>query len=63
MSEIIKFIPKAESDRARHVRESRAIYDSIFPPADPVIEQPDKTPATHKGRELGTDRSDRMLPS
>jgi hypothetical protein len=63
MSEIIKFIPKAECDRARLVRESRAMYDSIFPPGDPVREQPDKTPATHKGPELGIDRSDRMLLS
>ena len=32
MADIIKFIPKAELERARLIREARAIYDSIFPP-------------------------------
>jgi hypothetical protein len=36
MGEVIQFIPKAELERARLIREARAIYDSIFPPADPV---------------------------
>ncbi len=39
MGEVIRFIPKSELERARLVREARAIYDSIFPPADPVSEQ------------------------
>jgi hypothetical protein len=34
MADIIKFIPKAELERARLIREARAIYDSIFPPDD-----------------------------
>ena len=42
MGEVIRFIPKSELERARLVREARAIYDSIFPPADPVSEQQDK---------------------
>ena len=42
MGEVIRFIPKSERERARLVREARAIYDSIFPPADPVSEQQDK---------------------
>jgi hypothetical protein len=33
--EIVRFIPKSERERARLIREARAIYDSIFPPADP----------------------------
>ncbi|MGJ4939376.1 hypothetical protein ACQR1W_02300 [Bradyrhizobium sp. HKCCYLS1011] len=36
MGEVIEFIPKAERERVRLIREARAIYDSIFPPADPV---------------------------
>jgi hypothetical protein len=38
MADIIKFIPKAELERARLIREARAIYDSIFPPDDFVEE-------------------------
>jgi len=45
MVEIIQFIPKSELERARLVREARAIYDSIFPPADAIGEQGnDKAP-------------------
>ena len=36
MGEIVRFVPKAESERIRLIREARAIYDSIFPPADSV---------------------------
>lgn len=35
MGEIVRFIPKSELERARLIREARAIYDSIFPPAAP----------------------------
>lgn len=45
MGEVIQFIPKSELERTRLVREARAIYDSIFPPADAISEQAgDKTP-------------------
>ena len=33
MGEVVRFIPNSELERARLVREARAIYDSIFPPA------------------------------
>ena len=33
MCEVIRFVPKSERERARLIREARAIYDSIFPPA------------------------------
>jgi hypothetical protein len=49
MGEIIRFIPKSERERIRLIREARAIYDSVFPPAGPVREQRDKAPAGHKG--------------
>jgi hypothetical protein len=47
MSEVIRFIPKFERERAHLIREARAIYGSIFPPADPVGEQQDNAPASH----------------
>ena len=46
MGEVIRFISKSERERARLIREARAIYNSIFPPADPVSEQ-DKAPVSH----------------
>jgi hypothetical protein len=33
VSEIVRFVPKSELERARLIREARAIYDSIFPSA------------------------------
>ena len=39
MGELIQFVPKSERERTRLIREARAIYDSIFPPADPVSEK------------------------
>ena len=53
MGEVIRFVPKSECERARLIREARAICDSLFPPADPVSEQQDEAPAsganTHSG--------------
>ena len=40
MGEVIRFIPKAELERARLVREARAIYESIFPPAGSAADEP-----------------------
>ena len=34
MGEVIRFVPKSEIERARLIREARAIYDRIFPAAD-----------------------------
>ena len=39
MGEVIRFASKAERERARLIREARAAYDSIFPPAGPVSEE------------------------
>jgi hypothetical protein len=39
MGEIIQFVPRSERERARLIRQARAIYDSIFPSADPGGEQ------------------------
>ena len=48
MAEIIQFVPKSELERARLVREARAIYDSIFPPADAIGEQGDDKRPRHQ---------------
>ena len=36
MGEVVQFIPKSERERIRLIREARAIYESIFPSADPA---------------------------
>jgi hypothetical protein len=41
MGEVLRFVPKPERERARLIREARATYDSVFPPAA-VSEQQDK---------------------
>ncbi|MBR0938530.1 hypothetical protein [Bradyrhizobium jicamae] len=35
MGEVIPFVSKAERERIRLIREARAMYDSVFPPAAP----------------------------
>jgi hypothetical protein len=47
MGKVIKFIPKSERERVHLIREARAIYDSIFPAAEPVSEQQDKASVSH----------------
>jgi len=45
MGEVAGFVPKSEIERARLVREARAIYDRIFPPTDTAgLQQDDETP-------------------
>jgi hypothetical protein len=43
MGEVIQFVPKSELERARLIREARAIYDRIFPSANSTSEQRDDT--------------------
>jgi hypothetical protein len=38
MGQIIQFVSKSERERIRLIQEARAIYDSVFPPADPAGE-------------------------
>ena len=47
MGEVIRFIPKAERERLRLIREARANYDSVFPTADPVQARRDEAPIVH----------------
>jgi hypothetical protein len=63
MGEVIRFVPKSERERARLIREARAIYDSIFPPDGPVSEQQDKPPASHTVSGVDAYRSDGVLLS
>ena len=44
MGEVIQFIPKAERERLRLIREARANYNGVFPPADSVNARRDNTP-------------------
>jgi hypothetical protein len=63
MGEVIGFVPKFERERARLIREARAIYDSIFPPVDPVSERQDKAPVRHTASGANADRSNGVLLS
>jgi hypothetical protein len=63
MGEVIRFFPRSERERARLVREARAMYNSIFPPSDPVSEQQDKVPASHAVSGGSVRRSDGVLLS
>jgi hypothetical protein len=40
MGEVIRFVSKSERERIRLIREARANYESVFPPADPVSDGP-----------------------
>jgi hypothetical protein len=41
MGEVVRFVPKAELERARLIREARANYERVFPPADAAGERED----------------------
>jgi hypothetical protein len=63
MGEIIRFVPKSERERTRLIREARAIYDSIFPSADPVSEKHNKAPISHTVSGANVHRTDGVLLS
>lgn len=58
MGEIVRFVSKSERERARLIREARAMYDSVFPPADPVGEKQNKAPVNHALGSANAYRSD-----
>jgi hypothetical protein len=60
MGEVIRFVPKAERERARLIRQARAIYDSIFPSDGRIVEQ-QKAPAGQPSG--GANRGDGVLRS
>jgi hypothetical protein len=47
MGKVIQFIPKAERERIRLIREARARYESVFPSSDSVKEQRERNPIAH----------------
>jgi hypothetical protein len=63
VGEITRLFPKYERERARLIREARAIYDSIFPPADPGGEKQNKAPVSRTLGGANTHRSDGVLLS
>ena len=63
MGEIIRFVPKSERQRASLIREARAVYDSIFLPADPVSEKQNKAPVSLTVGGANAHRSDGVLLS
>ncbi len=63
MGEVFRFVPKSERERARLIREARAIYNSVFPPADPVSEQQNKAPVSHTVSGANAYRSDGVILS
>ena len=63
MGEVIRFVSKSERERARLIRVARAMYDSIFPPADPLGEQQNKAPTSHTVSGANSGRSDGVLLS
>src|SRR3984957_16497823 len=46
MDDAIRFISKSERERARLIREARAIYESIFPSGNTLGGQPNAAPVT-----------------
>lgn len=52
MGEVIQFVSKAERERIRLIRDARALYDSIFPPAD-TGQQDDSVSITRGDRNNG----------
>jgi hypothetical protein len=56
-------IPKPQEEIPGDVRKPRAIYDSIFPPLDPVSERQDRALASHTVGGANAYRSDGVLRS
>jgi len=63
MGEVIRFVSRSERERTRLIREARAIYDSVFPPADPVSERQNRAPVSHTVSGANAYRSDGVVLS
>lgn len=48
MGEVVRFVSKSDLERARLIREARAIYESVFPTE--VVDGTDKTTPPAKSR-------------
>ncbi|MEH2490757.1 hypothetical protein [Bradyrhizobium sp. AZCC 2230] len=53
MGQVIQFVSKSERERIRLIQEARAIYDSIFPPADASERQDAATISRAAGSDVG----------
>ncbi len=62
MGEVIQFVSRSERERARLVRQARAIYDSIFPSAHRIGEW-DKAAIGEVVGGANAHRGDEVLPS
>jgi hypothetical protein len=58
MGEVIRFVSKSERERIRLIREARALYESVFPSAEPLSAQREDIPAAHAGSGADGRRSD-----
>ncbi|MHC2332870.1 hypothetical protein [Bradyrhizobium sp. USDA 4454] len=58
MGEIVRFVPKAERERIRLIQEARAIYDSIFPQDDQLVEHRHNVRANHVASGASAHHSD-----
>jgi hypothetical protein len=63
MGEAVRFIPKSERERTRLIQQARAAYDSIFPSAESVCAQRDRTPESDAIGDANAYRSEEDLPS
>jgi hypothetical protein len=63
MGEVIRFVPKSERVRERLISEARAIYDSIFPSADPVGEERSNAPSSRAANGTTGRRKDSVVRS
>jgi hypothetical protein len=59
--EEVRFVARSERERSRLIREARAIYDSIFPSADPLSSGQDRMQGSHLATSTSADRSDGIL--
>ena len=57
MGDVVRLVTRAERERARLIRQARANYDSIFPPADGYGE----LPADHPGRDAQPEHVEGVL--
>jgi hypothetical protein len=58
MGEVRRFVPRSEQERARLIRDARALYDSVFPPTDPAPERRDDASAIYMPAGAEIDRGD-----
>ena len=59
--EIIWFVSRSERERARLIREARAMYDHVFPASDSVNEPRDKTLTTLTVNGANAHHGDKVL--